>query len=879
MINTSGIITTIAGAGNSTGDGGAATLASLGDPIGLAFDALGNLYISDYAYHKIRKVTTTGIISTIAGNGTGGGSGDGGAATAALLNGPTDICFDKAGNLYITENAGSKIRMIDTLGIITTIGKNIGPNLLGDGGQINAASIYSPYALAFDKQGNLYFSEVGRKKIRKVSGCNTSISVSVTGNTNICKGISTTLTASGATSYIWSNNDSTATITLSPTASKTLTVIGLTGLCVSSASVVITVSPHLVVTGTSTLCPGSTATLTATGATSYTWSANAGNASGSSVTLNPINTSTYSVIGFDGTCTDTVFHTVNVIGINVANGYPGNINNPSNDSVCAPGNHDLYAQNCATYTWSPNAGGGHSYTAIVSPTVTTTYSVTGVLSACSLLVTDTITLYVTNSPTLSIVSNKPDTVCSGTNILLTASGASTYNWTMAYSNLTDSTSTFSTNITYPTTFTVTGSVNGCYSQTTYNVFAPTVYIYSNANFCLGNTATLHAGGMNTYTWSVNAGGTTSDSAVIAPTTNTTFYVKGTDNATSCQDSSSITINIVTGCVWPGDANEDLVVDNLDLLSVGLEYNHHYVQRNQLGNLWQGYNCSTWYDTLSNGKDIKYADCNGDGTINMNDTLPINLNYGLTHLARTSSPSTVQNTHPDMYITFNKPSYYPGDTVFSNILIGDITNVQNNFYGAAFTINYDNTQVKPNSERFYFNNSWVGNINQTKIKFSKVDANTGTVNASLVRTTHTDISGYGQVATLQFILKDTLNVNQLYFTIHNGIKTDYLGTYSNLNTGTDSAAILSITSVNSIKNNNSIAIYPNPTNSIFYLKTNTILENALIEVYDIMGRKVMIEKVQGNVTAINLNTLNNAIYQIRLLNNNALIYQGKIVKQQ
>ncbi len=166
-INNSGIITTIVGNGTNgfTGDGGQATNAQLSNPYGVVIDASGNLYIADGYNNRIRKVNTLGIITTIAGNGTTGYSGDGGQATAAELYIPSGITIDILGNLYIATN--SSVRKVNTLGIITTFAGNGTGGYSGDGGQATAAQLY-PSRVTIDITGNLYISD-GNNRIRKVN--------------------------------------------------------------------------------------------------------------------------------------------------------------------------------------------------------------------------------------------------------------------------------------------------------------------------------------------------------------------------------------------------------------------------------------------------------------------------------------------------------------------------------------------------------------------------------------------------------------------------------------------------------------------------------------------------------------------------------------
>jgi trimeric autotransporter adhesin len=173
--NTTGTITTVAGNGNGelSGDGGPATNASLSQPEGVAVDSTGNLYIADTQNFRVRKVsygvTTTGTITTLAGNGNYRFSGDGGPATSATLNGPVGVAVDAAGNLSIADFYASRIRRVSK-GTISTVAGNGVAGFSGDGGPAASASINSPIGVAFDSGGNLYLSDTYNNRIREVSG-------------------------------------------------------------------------------------------------------------------------------------------------------------------------------------------------------------------------------------------------------------------------------------------------------------------------------------------------------------------------------------------------------------------------------------------------------------------------------------------------------------------------------------------------------------------------------------------------------------------------------------------------------------------------------------------------------------------------------------
>ncbi len=169
-IDTSGIITTIAGDGTSgfAGDGGAATSAKFYAPVAVAADKKGNLFICDANNHRVRKVGQSGIITTFAGKGGSGFSGDGGQADSALLNNPYGLAIDKFGNIFISDRNNNRIRKVDTNNIITTIAGTGTAGYFGDGGPANIAQVYQPTSLSLDKHGNIYFADQGNWRIRKI---------------------------------------------------------------------------------------------------------------------------------------------------------------------------------------------------------------------------------------------------------------------------------------------------------------------------------------------------------------------------------------------------------------------------------------------------------------------------------------------------------------------------------------------------------------------------------------------------------------------------------------------------------------------------------------------------------------------------------------
>jgi len=234
-----GNISTVAGNGTCgfAGDGAAATSAELYYPYAVAVDGAGNIYIADRSNQRIRKVTaSTGYISTVAGNGTNGYSGDGAAATSADLFNPSGVAVDTAGNIYISDTSNSRIRMVTaSTGIISTIGGGVLSAFGGDGGPATSAYINSPENIYVDAAGNIYFADTANNRVRKIFG-KTSQTIG-------------TITFAPASLTV---GGSTATVSATATSGLTVSFSSLTPtICTSSGTNGATITP--VAAGTCTI--------------------------------------------------------------------------------------------------------------------------------------------------------------------------------------------------------------------------------------------------------------------------------------------------------------------------------------------------------------------------------------------------------------------------------------------------------------------------------------------------------------------------------------------------------------------------------------------------------------------------------------------------
>lgn len=236
-VDTNGIISTVAGNGIAaySGDGGAATNASLSHPYSVALDALGNLFIADRSNFRIRKVDTNGSISTVAGTGSVGFSGDGGAATNAKISSTVScVAVDPSGNCFFADSSNMRIRKVDTNGFISTVAGNGSFGFSGDGGPATNAALLGPSSVALDSVGNFYIADTSNRRIRKVNS--NGIINTVAGNGgNGYSGDGGAATNASFYSLLGVTADSSGNIFLSDSFSMVVRKVGTNGIITTVA--------------------------------------------------------------------------------------------------------------------------------------------------------------------------------------------------------------------------------------------------------------------------------------------------------------------------------------------------------------------------------------------------------------------------------------------------------------------------------------------------------------------------------------------------------------------------------------------------------------------------------------------------------------------
>ncbi|MEO7088084.1 MAG: PKD domain-containing protein, partial [Bacteroidia bacterium] len=376
------------------------------------------------------------------------------------------------------------------------------------------------------------------------SGCRDSITLpvvvvttsvtAVASPATICTGGSSTLTASGTTTYSWSTGATTASITVTPATTTTYTVTGTSTGCTTTASVTVTVTPPPTITVNSpTICVGTNVILTPGGAVTYSWSTGA---TTNFITVNPAVTTSYTVTGTSSAgCTGSAIATVTV------NPLPTVTVNSA--SICPTSSAILTGGGASTYSWSTGAS---TNSITVSPATTTTYTVTGTdVNGCTNTAIATVT--VNNSLTVTVNSGN---ICPGSSMILTSAGAGvggTYAWTPAGGLSATTGASVTANPATTTSYTVTGtSTSGCTGSAiaTVTVYpTPTIGVNS-ITICSGSSGSLTGTGGVSYSWSPAGGlsATTGTTVTANPTVTTNYTVTGTD-VNGCTNTAIATVTV------------------------------------------------------------------------------------------------------------------------------------------------------------------------------------------------------------------------------------------------------------------------------------------------------------------------------------------------
>jgi photosystem II stability/assembly factor-like uncharacterized protein len=318
--------------------------------------------------------------------------------------------------------------------------------------------------------------------------------------------------------------------------------------------------------------------------------------------------------------------------------------------------------------------------------------------------------------------------------------------------------------------------------------------------------------------------------------------------------------LISDNVWPGDANSDLVANNVDLLNIGLAYNSTGPVRVNASTTWTAQPADDWPVFLPTNN-TKHADCNGDGTINDADTLAIAQNYGNTHTLRMAGSPSPSSASPSIYLVASVDSTGLQDYITFDIRV-DSAGTGFNLYGLAFTLSFDTTYVEPNSASVDYSGSWLGTIGSSMITLTKSFASQGMIDLAEVRTTSTNMFGSGSIGTLGIISADNLSgISVLHVGISNVTAVTVDGRVLAFTVQGDSVVLDPMILSVEPRPATSFELYPNPASKQVFLKG--LSAGDAIHICDIYGRILLSSTAEGNLSGINTSSLTPGAYIIRV----------------
>lgn len=561
---------------------------------------------------------------------------------------------------------------------------------------------------------------------------------------------------------------------------------------------------------------------------------------------------------------------------------------PSSPVICAGSSVTLTASGAIVYNWVP--GNLTSASITVTPSTSMSYTCTG-SNANGCMATAVVSITVNPQPVVSF-SSMANVSCYGGNdgsITCTPSGGNPpYSYVWAPQTSTAQTMTNLIAGTYTCTVT---DANGCTGVNAVQITQPAQVVLSagpmtpaGCNMSDGIAFAMVSGGQAPYafSWNTNPAQYSSQAYNVPAGT----YVCSVFDSNGCPATASITVSDSCDYVWPGDANDDAVADNIDILDIGIANGATGTTRANASLNWIGQPSAAWGQTLASGTDYKWVDCNGDGAINPADTNAVVQNFGLTHNNRYSANPPYNASLPDLTVAMGQQQLPANSAGTLTISLGNASVSAANVYGVAFTLNFDPAQIDATSFRMNENGSWMGTAGNDLMGVTLIPgANAGSVQVALTRLDHNDMSGSGLIANMAFMTTNALyasgtsqNVN---FTISNITVIASNEMPQQVNAVGDSVNVIDplILNVNESVAANPISVYPNPfsESTQIVLPENCNGKNCELSLTDAAGRIVLVQQTNGSGTiTLQRGTLEAGVYFCTLRSDGVLQTTEKLL---
>jgi hypothetical protein len=424
------------------------------------------------------------------------------------------------------------------------------------------------------------------------------------------------------------------------------------------------------------------------------------------------------------------------------------------------------------------------------------------------------------------------------------------------------------------TLTVTDTATGCVQSDT----AQGVYVSNFVNdtvYSCNNQPVVLDAGVQFYQYFWNTGANTHAISVTTPG----VYVVQVQTG-NCFFTSVFTV--IDSCtasvpnVWPGDCNYDLTANMADALHIGLAYGATGATRPNASNLWYAQPMTDWTQNYANCN-YKHGDTNGDGVIDVNDTLAISLNYGLNHPYQFEVLNPAPATAPTLELSCTVDTVGLQTLVQINVLLGNSTIPVDSLYGISFRITSESGLIDTNLTAINANNSWLGTQGNNMFSFQKHFQSSAIVDFAEVRNDQVNFNnGSGNIATLFIVTTDNLSgIAVCDFTLSDVTAVTASQQYLQLNLVNDSVVIDPSVPAGIIENDSPIQmnVYPNPANDKVVVET---IPQSQIEICDIAGRVVLSATANNGTTVLNTASLATGTYVIRAINGNSVTTQRLVI---
>lgn len=581
----------------------------------------------------------------------------------------------------------------------------------------------------------------------------------------------------------------------------------------------------------------------------------------------------------------------------------GIIESVSNDTIICPGEAvqlEVLASTAVSYSWTPAVALDNPTIAnpIAMPSASTVYTVT-VQDASGSTEEFSVSIEVEELPV--IASSSPTSSCFGQSITLSADPTNlpgVYSWD---------------GVITPTRF-FTVFASDCY---TFNYISPIgcpfedqicvdvgldvldIESYSDT-ICRGNSVGLsivvNDPNIASYEWSPSENLSCSDcSNPIATIVDSTVFSVIVTATSGCIDTAHYTVNVDQNCVWPGDTDTSFTVNNFDLLNIGLGYDSVGPTRPNASLNWIGQEAMDWWgfgveQTAPNGTNLKHVDCDGNGVINMDDTLAIVQNWGEAHNFHGGSGSQFFAPGSTHTTPATIPFYVEPDTLIENetyelsIILGEEGTEAEDVYGIAFSLEYDPDIIVPGSALIGFN-GWVGDLNADMIAIQKTFFVPGRIDVGVTRIDGMPMSGFGEIGQLYITIEDDIlfhsgsgdsrAAEEVLFNITNELVINHLGEEIPVIPMETTSIVDEVNSNSEINWDEYIQVLPNPVSEILFVTTNNI-EIESLKLFSIHGELIHQVIPNSSSTEINVNNFASGIYLLNVQTDLGVMVQRVVI---